>query len=297
MKAPNLSKKFILLSLLLLSLLIFVQSNKHKTNNSKENILESANTNIPDQSLIQGTMNYNVLKISEHRSTVYTQGLILTKDGKHLYESGGLYYKSTISKLSYPSLQVEYEKKLAGKYFGEGIARCGNILYQLTWMERDILMYNANDLSDMGKIKMDLNMRQGWGLTEFSKNILLGTDGSNEIFFLDCNNKLKMKHKISAKFQGQPLDRLNDLVFVNGYIYMNRYYDKHIYKINPVSGLVEKTWDMGPLIRYELQQGILTESLLNGGNVLNGITYDEKRKIFILTGKYWGFFYEVALDD
>ena len=260
--------------------------------NKNSNELKMKNNNN-----ISGTIGYQVLKISEPRDTVYTQGLILSNDGKHLYESGGLYFKSSIRKLSYPSLKVESYQKLDDKYFGEGIARCGNVIYQLTWREQDVLKFNAKDLTPLGKIQLDLNMREGWGLTEYSDDILLGTDGSENIYFLDCKENLKMIKRIAVINEGNLLDRINDIVFVNGYIYANRYFDSYVYKINPNSGKVEKKWNMGPLISYELKKGSLSRSGLNNGNVLNGITYDYTRDIFILTGKMWGYLYEIKLED
>lgn len=287
-----LQKRLFVFCILIIALISFSLSYKSSKSHSSK-----ANLNNEESSEIQGTFGYQVKKISDERDTVYTQGLILSDDGKHLYESGGLYNKSSLKKLSYPSLAIESEQKLDDKYFGEGIAMCGNVLYQLTWRENDVLKYNADDLTPLGKIQLDENMKEGWGLTEFSEEILLGTDGTANIYFLKCKENLKMKKRISASYQGTLLDRLNDLVFVNGYIYANRYYDSFIYKINPISGIAEHRWDMRPLVRNELQKGVLKMDGLQNGNVLNGIAYDKHRKVFILTGKLWGFFYEVKLDE
>ena len=40
----------------------------------------------------------------------------------------------------------------------------------------------------------------------------------------------------------------------------------------------------------------LTENDLYSGNVLNGITYNEVNKTFLITGKEWGYLYEVELN-
>ena len=42
--------------------------------------------------------------------------------------------------------------------------------------------------------------------------------------------------------------------------------------------------------------GSLTENDLYSGNVLNGITYNEVNKTFLITGKEWGYLYEVELN-
>lgn len=278
------------LRIIFLFSIILTSTNTFKNTNS-------ATENIKFNNEIHDTNGYQVIKISQPRQTVYTQGLILSNDGRHLYESGGLYNKSTLKKFSYPSLNLENQQMLSGKYFAEGIAKCGNVLYQLTWQENDILKYNFDDLTPIGKIRIDENMREGWGLTEYSNDHLLGTDGSEYIYFLNCNKNLKVEKRILVKEDENLIRNLNALIYVNGYIYANRYYDTKIYKINPDNGNVERTYEMSPLIKHELKKGILTNTGLRIGNVLNGIAYDRTRDIFILTGKLWGYFYEIKFEN
>ena len=54
---------------------------------------------------------------------------------------------------------------------------------------------------------------------------------------------------------------------------------------------------MKPLINYELETGKLTSSRLNEGDVLNGITFDNLNKTFILTGKCWDNYYEIDFKE
>jgi glutamine cyclotransferase len=242
------------------------------------------------------TNDYKVINVSHKKNKILTQGLLMSNDGKYLYESGGFYMKSSIRKILYPSLKILFEKKLSDNFFGEGIAICDNILYQLTWKEEAVLIYDADNLEFLGKIDLDKNMREGCGLTKYKDNLLLATDGSSEIFFLKCRDNLKIEKKIHITYNDDPLSRLGDLVYVDGYIYANRYFDNNIYKINIEKEKVEKIFDMTKLIENEIRMGTLDEVDYGHGNFLNGITYDKTRNLFILTGKNWGFIYEIEFN-
>lgn len=245
---------------------------------------------------IINTIDVKVINITHKKYTISTEGLIISKNGNYLYESGGLYMNSSIRKIAYPSLKLEIEKKLSDFYYGKGIALCGEFLYQITWREEEILKYDPENLDFLGKIKIDENLREGSGIAYFKNNILLASDGSSEIFFLKCKENLKIKKRIQVKENHIHLNKLGDLTYVDEYIYAIRYFDDYLYKINPNNGNVEKKWNMKILKENEIRMGTLDEIEYSNGNVLNSITYDENRKLFILTGKNWGFLYEVNLE-
>jgi len=244
---------------------------------------------------ITNTSEYKVLKIIKRRP-VYTQGIFFDSSGKYLYESGGLYGESTLKKLNYPSLSVENSVELESKYFAEGIAQCGETVYQLTWQEKVILTYDADDLEKLGQIPLDPKLREGWGLAQFNSETLIATDGSSKIFFLDCKEKLKAQRNINVTFNGNPVNNLNALVFAKGFIFANVYFEKQIYKIDSNSGKVVKRYNMGPLVEFEINKKTLSQAALGSGDVLNGIAFDINRDVFLVTGKKWGYFYEVQLQ-
>ncbi len=92
---------------------------------SKEN--ENLTENFPNSK-----EDYKILNIFKRNndSDIYTQGLFFSKDHEYLFESGGLYNKSSIIKLKYPSLIKVSETLLDKNFFGEGISSCGNYYYQ-----------------------------------------------------------------------------------------------------------------------------------------------------------------------
>ena len=243
---------------------------------------------------------YKILNIyyRKNDNKIYTQGLFFSDDKKSIYESGGLYGESRIIQLKYPSLEIIKETKMNYNYFGEGIAKCDNFIYQLTWRERKIIKYDYNSLEKINEINMDYQMKEGWGLSISNKeNELFATDGSDKIFRLDCNQNLKVIDIIHVKFNGHSVKYLNDLIYNNGFIYLNIYLDNRIAKVNIENGEIIKFYNMQNLIEYEFKKGILTTSNFYKGDVLNGIAYNDKNKSFLITGKRWGYMYEIVFNE
>lgn len=247
--------------------------------------------------------------------TVYTQGLFYFNET--IYESGGQYGKSTLTRMEWPSQKIIQQIQLDTKYFGEGISASisKNVLFQLTWREKEVLMYSFPELKFLGTIKMPTQLKEGWGMCNGPKeNQFYATDGSSKIYLLELvdnsknrdnsNNKsdninyeLKVISSIGVSFNYRSIGYLNDLTYDGTYIYCNIYLDSYIIKINPYNGNIMNYYEMTPLIDYEIKRGGLTKSRVSSGDVLNGITYIPERKSFVVTGKLWDFYYEVVFDQ
>lgn len=252
-------------------------------------------------SKLPNTMNYKVINIFPRKNpTVYTQGLFYYNHT--IYESGGLYNQSTLTHMEWPSQKVIQNLKLEAKYFAEGIAasNINNILYQLTYQEKEILLYSFPKLELITKIKMPNELREGWGLCPGKeKDEFFATDGSDKIFILKknkTNNELNVASYIQVTRNMRPIYRLNELIFDGIFIYCNVYFERAIIKINPNNGEVMNIYDMQPLINYELDNGNLTKNRLNSGDVLNGIVYIPEKKSYIITGKRWDYYYEIVFN-
>jgi glutaminyl-peptide cyclotransferase len=86
---------------------------------------------------------------------------------------------------------------------------------------------------------------------------------------------------------GRPIDRLNELEWVNGEVFANVWQTARIARIEPRSGKVTGWIDLTAL------------AAAHGGGgpdaVLNGIAYDRARDRLFVTGKNWPRLYEIDL--
>ena len=112
------------------------------------------------------------------------------------------------------------------------------------------------------------------------------SDGTSTIRILDPAT-LKQVGSIKVTIQGQTLNLLNELEWINGKIWANVYTTDQIVIINPQSGVVEGIVDL---------RGILpTREYDNRTDVLNGIAYDKATKRIFVTGKNWSKLFEIKI--
>jgi len=50
---------------------------------------------------------------------------------------------------------------------------------------------------------------------------------------------------------GNERDMVNELEFINGSVYANIWYENDLVKINPKTGVIEKSWDIGSIADAE----------------------------------------------
>jgi len=63
-----------------------------------------------------------------------------------VWESTGLYGQSALCRYQLGARQVEQRAALPAEFFGEGICRVGDGIWQLTWQERVALRWDARTL-------------------------------------------------------------------------------------------------------------------------------------------------------
>ena len=131
--------------------------------------------------------------------------------------------------------------------------------------------------------------REGWGLTNNGEK-LIKSEGTERIWFLNAETHIEENY-IEAYTQSQKIEDLNELEYINGKIYANRYQLNSIFIINPISGKVEGVADLNSL-RDKMQQ---EQTLDIKDEVLNGIAYDKENNRIFVTGKHWGKLYEIVL--
>jgi glutamine cyclotransferase len=125
-----------------------------------------------------------------------------------------------------------------------------------------------------------------------SENELILSDGSHSIFFLDEGlNVLRNITVYTPLAGGKNITHtnLNELEYVDGYIYANIWYTNNILVIDPATGVVKKLIDFTVLTQFEQNLAKIR------GDVLNGIAYDKFTKSFYITGKKWSHIYNAKL--
>jgi glutamine cyclotransferase len=208
----------------------------------------------------------------------FTQGLEW-RDGK-LYEStGAIGNHSGLSTIA-PDGTVTKLRDDGTRYFGEGLTILNGEIYQLTWQERDVFVY---DLAGQLKRKMR-NPREGWGLTNDGTSLIF-SDGGPSFYFADpATFAIKREIKIKTDRPGDVMG-LNELELVDGKLYGNLFMTQTIVRIDLESGCVEARANMGSLWRVFTDAD--KKQVAAEENVLNGIAYDKASGSFYVTGKRW----------
>jgi glutamine cyclotransferase len=93
---------------------------------------------------------------------------------------------------------------------------------------------------------------------------------------------------IAVTDRGRPVDRLNELEWVEGRILANVWESDRIARIDPDSGRVEEWIDLA----------VLRERLRGTpAGAANGIAWDAARRRLLVTGKNWPLLFEVIMDE
>jgi glutaminyl-peptide cyclotransferase len=226
---------------------------------------------------------YSVVAALPHDTSYFTEGLEFY-NGK-LIEGTGLNGKSKLVQYDPVTGTVEKEVKLDSIFFGEGVTVLRDTLYQLTWTQGVVHVYNAKDFK---KIKqLPYTNGEGWGLTHDSTH-LIATNSGNSLYYHDPAT-FKIVKTVPVTENGEPAIQINELEYINGFIYANQWQYNYILKIDPATGEVVAKMDLTSIAQQEKAQNPNAE-------VLNGIAYHPETKKFYVTGKNWSKIYELRLS-
>lgn len=233
-------------------------------------------------------LTYNITNVYPHDTSAYTQGLQL-HNGK-MYEGTGDYANSSLRITDYKTGKVEKKHMIGGdKIFGEGITIFNGKIYQLTWQSNTVYVY---DVSNIDKSEKTFSWPyEGWGITNNGTDLII-SDGSANIYFVNPAD-FKVKNRISVNEDGVLQNGLNELEFVNGFIYANVYQTDAILKVDPVTGKVAGKLNLPPDLIEKNAPGYIPEP---NDEVLNGIAYDSASKKFFITGKRWPKMFELTIE-
>jgi glutamine cyclotransferase len=180
--------------------------------------------------------------------------------------------------------------------FAEGLTVFNDTIYQLTWENHLVFMYAAKDFKPIGQLPWT---GEGWGITHNDSNLII-SEGSDKLYFVEPKT-MKLKKIVSIKDQYGAVNNLNELEFIDGYVYANRWQYDYILKIDPNSGYVVGMINLQDFLQknsradlsYLKREG---STAMQSGAVLNGIGYNKKEKTLYITGKLWPEIFEIRIQ-
>ncbi len=228
-------------------------------------------------------MSDSIVGTYPHDTSSYTQGLLIYKG--EMYEGTGNWGFSKLKKVDLKTGKTLKEISLPKEYFGEGVTILNDTVYQLTYKEKKVFVYT---LADFRKVKeFDVNF-EGWGLTTDGRNLIVSTGASDLNYYEPSTFKLLKTQTVMES--GSPSFNLNELEYIDGFVYANQYEYPYIFKIDPATGQIvakadlTKMWDR-------------IKAINPNADVPNGIAWDADAKKIYITGKWWPELYEVQFSQ
>src|SRR5690606_26601987 len=218
-----------------------------------------------------------VLNTYPHDPDAFTQGLVI--HAGRLYEGTGRNGQSSLREVDLESGTILRRHNLSERYFGEGIAVLNDRIYQLTWQSHIAFIYAVEDFAALGSFYLP---GEGWGITTDGESLIV-SDGSAFLRFLDPADG-KERGRVEVRDAQGPVDRLNELEYIDGEVWANVWYEDHLLRIDPLSGKVTARVDLSGL---QPQRG--------RDDVLNGIAWDAEGRRLFVTGKLWPALYEIRV--
>jgi glutamine cyclotransferase len=241
-------------------------------NNSDTNTTSTSSSNVP-------VSTPSVISTLPHDTSYFTEGLEFYDST--LLESTGLPGKSRLIQYEPKSGKVLKEVKLDNKYFGEGITILHDTIYQLTWQQHVAFLYDAKTFKKLKEIPFNA---EGWGLTNDGK-YLIASSGASSLFYYEPGT-LKLIKEVKVSENGSSVLNINELEYVDGYVYANQWQYDYIVKIDPSTGNVVSKLDL-----TGITDGV--KRIDPNVDYLNGIAYNHTTKKFYVTGKNWPQMFEI----
>jgi glutaminyl-peptide cyclotransferase len=225
---------------------------------------------------------YRIIETYPHDPNAFTQGLIFA-DGV-LYEGTGLNGRSSLRRVDLESGEIQQIVRLPDQYFGEGITIWNESIIQLTWRSQIGFVYDLESFELLGSFTYET---EGWGLTHDETHLIM-SDGSNVLYYLDPDT-FDVVDQLPVFAGDKLVTQLNELEYIDGFIYANIWHSDRIARIDPESGQVTAWLDLSglfpPAERPDPQA------------VLNGIAYDAEGDRLLVTGKLWPSLFWIELVD
>lgn len=223
---------------------------------------------------------FEIVNRFPHNMQSFTQGLLIEQG--RLYENTGRYGQSALMEVRLEDGEILRSRALSPRYFGEGIAVADGLIYQLTWRENAVFVY---DLETFDLVDSHYLPTEGWGLTYDGERLLL-SDGTDRLYHIDPDG-FRIISSVQVTVDGAPQANINELEFIDGEVWANVWLTDTLVRIDPETGEVQGIVDLG---------GLRQQTRVGGSEaVLNGIAWDADQKRLFVTGKLWEHLFEITV--
>lgn len=223
---------------------------------------------------------HTVVERVAHDRTLFTQGLVLA-DGL-LIESGGNYRESRLVQRRLADARPLRTRALPADWFAEGIAAHTGKLYLLTWREGVLQRFTLPELEPEQRFAY---RGEGWGLASDGTH-LIQSDGSATLRWRRPEDFSELR-RLQVRAGAQPLARLNELEWVNGWLLANVWLSDSVVAIDPRNGCARWRLELGELLAARER---------HRADVLNGIAWDADTGLLWVTGKLWPWLFALRIE-
>lgn len=238
---------------------------------------------------------YDIVRTQDWDPNIFTQGIEITQACEscptRIFASSGLTLTdhgaaSFVAVKDVDTGATITSTQLGDSEFGEGITVLDGNLYQVIFQSNTLKVYDAQSLQLIDT--RNHPMSDGWGLTDNGSELII-SDGSSRLVFVNPSSPSEVVKELRVSFQGTDVSQMNELEFIDGFIYANVWRKLCIAKIDANTGEVVGWLDASAL------RGMIDESLappppyMTFDYTLNGIAVvrEESGTELAITGKYW----------
>ncbi|MBJ6761448.1 glutaminyl-peptide cyclotransferase [Myxococcaceae bacterium JPH2] len=221
-----------------------------------------------------------IVKAWPHDTGAFTEGLQFHQG--QLFESTG--EEGDLRRITLDQASPLWSERLEG-VFPEGLASDGQRLYQLTWRDEKMYVWNGPQPTRERTLSYS---GEGWGLC-YWQGKLVRSDGSALLRFHDPSDFHELS-SVRVTMYGVAQDQLNELECADDAVYANVWHSTYILKIDYATGNVLAVIDASALARAVKGRVSSYEA------VLNGIALEPGTGRMFLTGKLWPSIFEVKLE-
>lgn len=223
---------------------------------------------------------YEVIATYPHDADAWTQGLVI--DDGVLFEGTGRWGEANVREVALETGTILRSVPLDSQYYGEGITVLGDRIFQLTWQEGTGFVYDRNTFEQLQTFTYPT---EGWGITNDGQRLIV-SDGTSTLYFWDPETLTEIG-RLQVSDPNGPVNRLNELEYIDGEIWANIWLEDRIARISPETGEVLGWIDMTGLLD--------TSNLEQPADVLNGIAFDQATGRLFVTGKLWPSLFEIKV--